>query len=48
MNLKFLNTYNLFKQKNQNTDVIVYLEYDSDFNHLSTIVDCLIAEKKKF
>ena len=48
MTLKFLNNFNLFKEKNQNTDVIVYLEYDSDFNHLSAIVDSLIAQKKKF
>lgn len=48
MKLKFLTNLKLFKQINKNNDIIFYLEYDSDFNHMSHIINLFVKEKKKF
>ena len=48
MKINFFHNLKSFKKINENIDIIFYLEYDSDFNHMSNIIDVLIMEKKKF
>lgn len=42
----FLSNLKLFKKLNQNIDVIIYLEFDSDWNHVSNLADEILKKKK--
>ena len=44
--INFIQKYKMFNKINIDNDVIVYLEYDSDWNHMSNIIDLLLLQKK--
>ena len=46
--INFIQKYKKFNKINIDNDVIVYLEYDSDWNHMSNIIDLLLLQKKKY
>ena len=46
MKNSFLDNFKLFKKLNKNIDVIIYLEFDSDWNHLSSIAGVMLKKKK--
>jgi len=46
MKNSFFDNFKLFKKLNQNLDIIIYLEFDSDWNHISGIAEVMLEKKK--